>query len=427
MSWIRARARPLAIDPQAPLADLEPLGDLARHAVVVAFGGTRQAHELTLLRFRALRFLVERLGFRSLALEEDWTKGAQLDEHVRTGAGTGRKLLGDARFSGTEEMVDVVAWIRQWNEEHPADIVRILGADVTAVRPLAYDAVIEFVRQAAPSRLEELEALYEVLRSSRPIAEHVAWYRSRPDKQRFVDFARRAVELVEAIPPAPGHALALRHARVVVAFHEFHGLDTVGYADERLAESTVWWHEHTGHRIVYWGGTPHIANRNPGPSPATEAEAAATSRFLDAVFSPDARPSAAPPPSPGARHRSAGSHLREHFGSGYVAVGMTFHHGWMPYPVPAPQPDWLDAVLGDVGLDAYLLDFRAPQPDVVRAWLEAPARTRVLGPFYDPENDAAHHMAGGSLSEWFDAVVHSQELTPTRSLGSPLFRRPSPV
>src|SRR4029453_2527519 len=82
--WIRGHARPLTtLDPRAPLTDLRPLRNMVRHATVVGLGGsTRGAHELFAITHRILRFMVEQLGFRSLALEEDWTKGIQIDEYV---------------------------------------------------------------------------------------------------------------------------------------------------------------------------------------------------------------------------------------------------------------------------------------------------------------------------------------------------------
>lgn len=52
----------------------------------------------------------------------------------------------------------------------------------------------------------------------------------------------------------------------------------------------------------------------------------------------------------------------------------------------------------------------------IRRRLNAPTRTRLIGPFYDPLDDAAHHMSGGSLASWFDVVVHMQEVTPSRPL-----------
>ncbi|HET6707091.1 erythromycin esterase family protein [Amycolatopsis sp.] len=150
-----------------------------------------------------------------------------------------------------------------------------------------------------------------------------------------------------------------------------------GDIERLLAENAIRWHEHTGHKIVYWGGVAHTVN---GTTPAV--------------------------------HRSAGSYLREHFGSRYRSVGLTFHHGATSYPVPVPPADFAEATLGSAGPNAYLLDLRAPSPAPVRAWLNQPAKTRLLGPGFDP----ADHLSGGSLAGWFDVIAHCREVTPARPL-----------
>ncbi|MFE4538682.1 erythromycin esterase family protein [Streptomyces scopuliridis] len=166
-------------------------------------------------------------------------------------------------------------------------------------------------------------------------------------------------------------------------------LDGLAGIEVSLAEDTIRWHEHTGDEIVYWGGLAHTANGNP--------------RTVS-------------PSSPPMTHRNAGSYLREHFGAGYVPIGLTFHHGMAPYPVPAPPTEFADAILGATGLDAYLLDLHADSPPSVRTWLDTPTRTRLIGPHYDPDDNAAYHISGGSLADWFDAILHTQEVTPVRFL-----------
>ncbi|GAA4551177.1 erythromycin esterase family protein [Amycolatopsis samaneae] len=158
----------------------------------------------------------------------------------------------------------------------------------------------------------------------------------------------------------------------------------LGEIERLLADNAIRWHERTGHRIVYWGGMAHLAVSG------TRTISAGTELFV---------------------HRSAGSYFREYFGSHHVSVGLTFHHGTASHPNPVPPTGYAETVLGDAGLNAYLLDLRAPGPAPVRAWLNSPAKTRLLGPGYDPRDDAAHHLSGGSLAEWFDVVAHSQEVT----------------
>jgi erythromycin esterase len=390
--WIVDNAHPVAtLDPRAPLADLEPLAPMVRDATVVGLGAsTRGAHELSTLMHRVLRFLIEEVGFRSLAVEEDWTKGIQIDEYLRTGRGDPRALLADAWLPfRTEEILDVIRWMRSYNERHPADPVRFVGVDISSVRSLAHDAVADYVRRAAPDRLDELEAHYRALRPAAGIDAHTEWYRSQPDKQPFIDHARQAHDLVDGLPAGEGHALALHHARAIVSFYEYHSTDSLAYAELRLAANTIWWHEHTGDKVVYWGGSGHAAN-------------ARTRTFS--------------PPSTSEPEQNAGSYLRDHYGSRYVSIGLTFNHGAVPYPVPPPPAAFADAALGTAGLDTYLLDLHASQPPPVRAWLTSPAKVRLIGPRFDPDDNAAFHMTGGSLAEWFDIIIHRQATTSTHPL-----------
>ncbi|MER5227315.1 erythromycin esterase family protein [Streptomyces flaveus] len=307
IEWIGQHAHRLTmLDPEAPLTDLLPVADIVRDAQVVAVGAaTRQAHELSALSHRLVRLLVEDLGFRSLALEGDDASRLGLDEYIRTGTGDPRVMLSKARsFWQTEEILDVIRWMRSFNRRHPDDPVRFAGAS-----------------RSPQGQTSPLDGLAGIERS--------------------------------------------------------------------LAEGAIRWHEDTADRIVYLGGIAHTVNGNP--------------RTVS-------------PSSPPMTHRNAGSYLREYFGAGYVSIGLTFHHGMAPYHVLPPPAEFADAVLGDTGLDAYLLDLRADGPPPVRTWLDTPAKTRLIGPHYDPTDNAAYHLSGGSLADWFDAILHTQEVTPVRAL-----------
>ena len=142
--------------------------------------------------------------------------------------------------------------------------------------------------------------------------------------------------------------------------------------ERRLADATIGWHEQTGHKIVYWGGLAHTAN---GLTTG----------------------------------RNAGSHLRQRFGSDYVSIALTFHHGSLPSPVDDLPTDYIEAVFGSVDLETYLLEIDGSWPEVLRKWLDAPAKTRLIGP-------GIHELQGTCLRTWFDFVIHSQQVTPARSL-----------
>ncbi|MGP3976297.1 erythromycin esterase family protein [Streptomyces sp. 8N114] len=309
--WIADRAHRLStFEPAAALDDLRPLAAwIGDGPQVVAVGAaTRAAHELSTLQHRLVRLLVEERGFRTVALEGDDPVEVGLDAYVRTGQGDPRAMLAGARpFWRTAEILELVRWMRAYNDRHPHDPVRFAAG-----------------------------------------------------------------------PPAPSPAAP-----------------PWGLADieRELAEATVREHAESGDRIVYWGGIAHTAVGEPR------------------TVSP------APPGSAELTHRNAGSYLRERFGDGYVSVGLTFHHGRIPAAVPAPPEEFAESVLGTAGPAAYLWDLRTgTAPGPVRDWLRTHTRTRLVGPGYDPADDPAHHLSGGGLSDWFDALVHVREVGPARLL-----------
>ncbi len=400
-AWIRQHATPLAtIDPTAPLTDLAPLRQVVGDAQVVGLGeSTHGAHEQFALKHRIVRLLVEELGFGCVALEEDWTKGRQLDEYLVTGTGDPRALLADAGPPWrTEEILQLLTWLRSHNQAYPDSKVRFVGVDIVAVGPLAYQAVTEYVERAAPDRAGELEQQFAAIRPRGHLQQHVRWLHSQPDKQPFLDHAARAYELVSNLPATKGHALALQHAKAIMAFYTYHAQQQVAFRDQQMAENLSWWRDHTGDKVVYWAANVHTAN---GPRLAISY-----------------------PPFPPSQGQSAGADLRERYGRGYVSLGITFHHGtinigWnppQPYRVPVPPTRFAESTLADSGQRDFILDLHAPAPDEVRTWLDAPATLRAIGPAYEPDKDADYHMSGGPLAQWFDAVIQLEEVTPTRLL-----------
>jgi Erythromycin esterase len=110
-------------------------------------------------------------------------------------------------------------------------------------------------------------------------------------------------QLVKAVPHGPGdrgHALALQHARQIVAFYEYYTLDQPNYGDQKLAQNLRWWRRHTGDKVVFWAANVHTAN----------------ARRLVATIPPDVL-----------EFKAAGAYLREHYGSRYAPIGFTFDHG----------------------------------------------------------------------------------------------------
>ena len=399
--WVRHAAAPLTtVDPAAPLGDLTPLRRAIGDAEIVGLGeSTHGAAEEETLKHRTLRLLVERMGFRSVAWEEDWTTGLLIDDYIRTGKGDLDALM--RRMSPqwqSRQVADVLAWLRDYNAGR-TDKVRFVGVEYYLLGSLAYDAVDAYVAGTAPGRLAELRRHLRVIRpSTADMFQYIQWYLSVADKRPYIRHARQVARLVRDVPHRPGdraHALALHHARQIVSFYVHYSLpqppasDSLVYRDAHAAQNLRWWHRYSGDKVAYWGASAHTAN---------------APRLRIVV-----------PPGPDWRYATAGSYLRRWFGPRYVSIGFTFDHGTVSLgpgetvTLPPPAPGWFERPFGRVGLDQFALDLHSSAPAPVRDWLEAPIRTRGL-----PDAGPGSSMTGGSLAQWFDVIVHRQELTPAQ-------------
>ncbi|WP_460725358.1 erythromycin esterase family protein [Nocardia heshunensis] len=331
------------------------------------------------MRDTLFRDLVEDYGFRTLAVQDSANVGASLDGYVRDGKGSAIGALADAwRPWRTQEMVDTLNWIREFNLSHPTDQVQIIGIKPTQARPEDYDAVLDAVRTVAPERLAELAAHLDPIRTAHTMDEHVQRAKGVHPGRLFRDHAHDASALVAEIPELD-ESVGARMALI----EEFHRHSVAGrgsYAGEGelWASTIIDHHRRTGSRIVYWDGIAHVS-------------AGAAALGLAAGKGENA---------------SVGSVLREHFGRDYASVAIGFHHGNVGVAeIPSPAADFLDAELGERGESPLWLDMRTDP-------IAAPVKMRVISGVYDPVRDADEHLAIHNLAEAFDIVAHIREVTP---------------
>jgi erythromycin esterase-like protein len=119
----RARSEPAAAGDRLDQAQRGPARARRRSigdAEIVGLGqSTHGAAEELTLKHRALRLLVERLGFRSVAWEEDWTTGLRINEYIQTGKGDLDTLMGQMSPQWqSRQVADVLAWLRDYNADH---------------------------------------------------------------------------------------------------------------------------------------------------------------------------------------------------------------------------------------------------------------------------------------------------------------------
>ncbi|MDT0452366.1 erythromycin esterase family protein [Streptomyces hesseae] len=380
-------------DTAAPLPDatLDELAErIAAGATVVGIGeSTRFSRETFGVREQLFRRLVRHHGFRALAVQDSAGAAAGLDRYVHGGGGSAESVLDGAwRPWRTAEMAAALEWIRAFNQDHPHDPVRIFGVKPVQARSEDYDAVLDHVRESAPERWAEAASHLEPIRTAHRVDEHVQRARGTHPGRLFADHARDALALVRSLPGVDQADGIVARMRLIADFHERSVAGSGNYAGDAVvcADAISDHQRRTGRRVVYWDGIAHTS-------------AAAVTM------------GSAPERGPQA---SAGSLLRDRFGTRYVSVAIGFHHGDVGVAVvQEPAGDLIDARLGEVDAAAHWLDLRS---DAVRRRWDGPAKARVISGVYTPSRDAVEHIAVARLADAFDALVHIRQVSPVRWL-----------
>ncbi|TDE89501.1 erythromycin esterase family protein [Occultella glacieicola] len=395
--WVERHAVAVPDDPTRPGRDLAAIARATAGAEVIGLGEPGHTiGEVTTLQARYLRHLVTHEGVRAIAFEMDWTLSLSVSDYV-LGVRDDLDAVLDVqeRIWRTTEFRDVLEWLRHYNDTHVTD-VRIAGTEYFATGSPAYDAVEAHVAANAPDRMTELLTYFEWVRPDPGVdpRTHLGEYLAIVDKTPYVEAAAAVEQLVETIGGGDSGDLAAHHARQIHSWYEAFSLpwdDIPDYRDARSAENVRWWQHHTGARTVYWAASAHVADAP--------------------------RLTITEPGEPDTTFASAGSHLEDWYGRHYVTIGFTFDHGTYltedgtTVAMPPASPGWFERPLADVRHAQFVVGLDRHVPRAVRDWLDAQLRTRGL-----PEYGSGSLAHGGTLREWFDVLVHTQEVTPAEPL-----------
>jgi erythromycin esterase len=383
LAWIDASATPVSTTASDD-ADLAPLDAMVADARVIGMGeGTHGTRELVQLRARMLRRLVRTAGVRALAVEATLAEGIALDRYVRGGAGDPRVLLSRLYFwvTNTQEMLDVVQWLRAHNAGRPAaEQVGFVGVDVQY-----YGAAIDSVSAYAARRSAPLGAF---------VASQYACFRDYRNDVRgraaaffgdaSVDVKARCRAAATAVrdsiaargagaPSADAHDLALRLATVVEQYTSAYGSGGSAARDAAMADNTLWALRRlgAGARVVLWAHNAHVAVRG----------------------------------------RATGGFLRDSLGAAYVAIATAFDDGTVTarptldgaptaLAVPPARDDSYEAVFRRSRHAAFVADVRAAPVGLGRSWLNAGLPLRAIGAVYDAARPASSFSPASLLSDY---------------------------
>ncbi|HEY0114439.1 MAG TPA: erythromycin esterase family protein, partial [Allosphingosinicella sp.] len=301
---------------------------------------------------------------------------------------------------------ELLVWARQWNLDHPADRVRIIGVDPQDIRASrerlaaflaeAYgaDAAAAWAPAAADlAAADEQTAVFGDSGVSAP---------TRVAALEALSFLHQDAPLLVARFGAARIQDALASARDIAQFSDFNG------GGGALSHSRDWYMaintlaalaELGGQaKAVYWGHNSHV--------------------------------SAAP-----TRWGPTGAVLRQVLGCGYQSVATTFGRGAFVAQVPndpedrlvvstlpEAQEETIESVIAGAGPGARLMAWGCgPKQGPMPQWLSEPRPLRWIGGLFAPDTPASATYRPYSLTEAFDGIVYfpavtAEEIPPGRPI-----------
>jgi len=403
IDWIRSAAIPLATaEPRSGCADLEPLRAVIGDARIVSLGeATHGTREFFTLKHRLIEFCVGELGFTMLIMEANFAETLAVNDYVLHGIGTAADAVARLRWWpwDTQEVVDVVEWLRGWNAGH-ARKVKFYGYDI-ADPPAATLGLVDYLDRVAP-------ALAAVGRAT---------------------LAPLVSDLTAGLF---AKALPARHAEMLAGIGRLREAFAQNRAAWSAATSALDWHLGRLHATVLAQSVRFVADRMSAlheravaenVSALLEAEGPDAKAIIWAHNDHVARASFPDGDDP------LGSHLDAMFGRAQVVIGFSFDRGAFQardfpsgaladHRVTAAPPETFEAALAQAGLPLFCLDLaHASGEGPVTAWLASEMPMRSIGGIFGlPEgNEYGVSYTRAIIPRCcFDAVVFVAETTAAR-------------
>jgi erythromycin esterase len=283
VDWVRDNTVPfLTDDPAASDDDLDSLLPMIGVARLVALGeGTHGTREFFRMKHRVFQFLVRQLGFTHFGIEASLPEALAVDHYVQTGVGDPAAVVGGMYFWtwSTEEVVDLVKWMRAWNAAGSQPRVSFVGFDMQ-FPGTAIDSVVAFVSGVEPVLSDSVQNAYACLLAYRntPESSVVRYdaYRGLPlDAQNACRAHLAAVDSLFVLHAGAWSSsagqqrtgLMQRLARLVSQWEDYaraSGFASTASRDRSMAENVTWWvQREAGAGMMLWAHNAHISRESP--------------------------------------------------------------------------------------------------------------------------------------------------------------------
>jgi erythromycin esterase len=410
LTWMRSHALTLrGTDPDGGIDDLDSLADLVRGTKVVSLGeATHGSAEFFQLKQRMFRYLVEKQGFTTLAMEANWPEALAVNEYVLTGHGDPATLLARLRFWtwDTHEVRALIEWMRAYNADpRHTRKVEFQGFDMQYA-PEASKLALDYLSRVDPDLVKRLHDPFDPLVSeyrfdhyavlapaTREAARTAATALEHAFTEHQADYVKHSSEREWKVAQHAAHV-------VVQAERQASPDAPLDYRDQAMAENMLWLLENgaPGTKLMGWAHNYHATYFDEDPG------------FIN-----------------------MGATLRHTLGHELVTMAFAFDHGSFQsrdgkdgtgglavrsFTVKPMPTNSLDGTLARVGPACFVLPLRDLDKDAAAsAWFGRKHLTRDVGSIYiedSPEGAllplVAPHRAEALV---FVSETHAAQPNPT--------------
>ena len=363
---------------------IPPLDRLAADARVVGLGeATHGSVELNDVRLALVKRLVERHGFRLIALEDSVARWRALEPYV-AGSTARPALPTEWGWIGRRARNQLLEWARSWNLSHPNDRVRLIGTDPQdnpywkqQLPPLIEHAYGQDVAKAWQSHQAELAAADE---QTQVFGDSSVASATRDFVQSML--ARIVVDapILRKRLGDSDYGLALDMVGQLAAFADFNSGGTLSKSRDWYMALSVLNAIGPDSKAIYWGHNAHVS--------ASGSE-------------------------------TVGALLRGSLGCGYRALATSFGSGGFLAQLPNDPTDRLrshavstsdeesiESVLAQVRSGMHVAAWTCGQKPDRPAWLADLHKMRWVGGIYAPDSAVSASYRPYRLTDSFDAVVY---------------------
>ena len=157
----------LKSNPQpSDFSDLTYLKSIVKDSKIIALGeSTHGTSEFFKVKHRILQYAILELGVRTFILEDNQLIAEKINDYVLYGKGEAEKVI-QSLFGvwNREEMLQLIKWMRTYNNSHPLNMVEFVGMDVQNPK-LALEQKYKFLHQKDTTLAKKSEKLVEEIKN----------------------------------------------------------------------------------------------------------------------------------------------------------------------------------------------------------------------------------------------------------------------